>query len=75
MALPNGLGNQTDEIVAWGRILNRPDVSQDAHLQADRLIIGSDAFSALIRTGLIEFGQVITPAIQSFTKPQNKIRF
>ncbi|MGH2119682.1 phosphoribosylformylglycinamidine synthase subunit PurQ, partial [Aerococcus sp. L_32] len=42
-------------------ILNRPDVSQaiDAHLQANRLIIGSgSAFSALIRTGLIEFGQV-----------------
>lgn len=64
LALPNGsiFGNQTDEQGrAWELILNRPDVSQaiDAHLQANRLIIGSgSAFSALIRTGLIEFGQV-----------------
>lgn len=33
-----------NKVVLWELILNRPDVSQaiDAHLQADRLIIGLD---------------------------------
>ncbi|MEY8371290.1 phosphoribosylformylglycinamidine synthase [Aerococcaceae bacterium 50-4] len=64
LALPNGsiFGNQTDEQGrAWELILNRPDMKQaiDAHLQANRLIVGNgSAFAALIRTGLIEFEQV-----------------
>lgn len=64
LALPNGavFGNQTDEEGrAWELILTRPDVRQaiEAHLQANRLITGNGAaFSALIRTGLIEFGEV-----------------
>lgn len=64
LALANGsiFGNQIDEEGrAWELILTRPDVSQaiEVHLQANRLIIGTGAtFSALIRTGLIEFGKV-----------------
>lgn len=64
LALPNGAvyGNEPyEQGRAWELILNRPDVKEVIyeHLAQKRLIIGiGSSFSALVRTGLIEHGEI-----------------
>ncbi len=81
--LPNGsiFGNQTDEQGrAWELILNRPDVSQaiDAHLQADRLIIGSGSAFFSLKSGHwfnLNLAKWLVIQRSCFTKTKRQIYF